>query len=65
MNQINEYIESNKKILEDRIKILKETFDEEERRHQRLNIERIRYYIMGLEDAKKYILEEGKENEKN
>lgn len=65
MNQINEYIESNKKILEERIKVLKETFDEDEIRHQRLNIERIRYYIMGLEDAKKYILEEEKENEKN
>lgn len=65
MNQINEYIESNKKILEERIKTMKEIFDEEEKRHQVLNIERIRYYIMGLEDAKKYILEEEKENEKN
>lgn len=63
MKQIEEYIESNKKLLEERIKTLKETSDEEERRHQRLNIERTRYYIMGLEDAKKYILEEEKENE--
>ena len=61
MKEIEEYIESNKKILEERIETLKEMpSSEEEKRHQRLNIERIRYYIMGLEDAKKYILEEKK-----
>lgn len=60
MNQINEYIESNKKLLEERIKALENVpiFDKEERNYQRLNIERTRYYIKGLEDAKKYILEE-------
>lgn len=58
MKQIEEYIESNKKLLEERIKTLSGISDEDEKRHQRLNIERIRYYIMGLEDAKKYIEEE-------
>lgn len=61
MKEIEEYIESNKKILEERIKTLKRMpSSDEEKRHQRLNIERMRYYIMGLEDAKKYILEEKK-----
>lgn len=58
MKQIEEYIESNKKLLKERIKTLSSISDEDEKRHQRLNIERIRYYIMGLEDAKKYIEEE-------
>lgn len=58
MKQIEEYIESNKKLLEERIKTLSSISDEDEKRYQRLNIERIRYYIMGLEDAKKYIEEE-------
>lgn len=58
MKQIEEYIESNKKLLEERIKTLSDTSDEDEKRYQTLNIERTRYYIMGLEDAKKYIEEE-------
>ncbi len=64
MKQIEEYIESNKKLLEERIKTLENVpaNDKEEKQHQRLNIERIRYYIKGLEDAKKYI-EEEKNNE--
>ena len=53
MKQIEEYIESNKKLLEERIKTLENvpTNDKEERQHQRLNIERIRYYIKGKEDG--------------
>lgn len=62
MKQIEEYIESNKKLLEERIKTLENipANNKEERQNQRLNIERIRYYIKGLEDAKKYIKEEVK-----
>lgn len=62
MYKLNEYIKENKKILEGRINYLKyiPLLAKEERRIHRLNIERIRYYIKGLEEAKKYILEEEK-----
>ena len=43
MKQIDYYIESNKKLMEEKIKN---------------DIDKVEHYIKGLEDAKKYILEE-------
>lgn len=61
MKQIIEYIESNKKLLEEaRIK-LNNTTDESEIKRLTINIERFDYYIKGLEDAKKIIEEEKEE----
>ena len=64
MKQIDYYIESNKKLLEETIKKFQETDAEEQEELRRLDkrIEIYRYYIKGLEDAKKYI-EEEKNNE--
>lgn len=65
MNEINKYIESNKLLLERRIEQLKNTpkFSDTERDRLRHNITSLRYYIMGLEDAKKYIEKESINNE--
>ena len=62
MKQIDYYIESNKKILEKRIKEFEETEPEQQKllQHIKSDIDKIEYYIKGLEDAKKYILEEEK-----
>lgn len=56
----DKYIEENKKILEKRIETRKDIpiSNENERNRQYLNIERMRFYIIGLEHAKKFILEE-------
>lgn len=59
MKQIEEYIESNKKILKETIEKRKRASGEDEKRLA-IQIERLDYYIKGLEDAKKYIIEEGK-----
>ena len=57
MKQIEEYIESNKKLLKKAIEKRKRAYGEEEKRLM-IQIERLDYYIKGLEDAKKYIEEE-------
>ncbi len=64
MKQIDYYIESNKKLMEEKIKEYQETDAEEQEELRRLDkwIAQIDYYIRGLEDAKKYI-EEEKNNE--
>lgn len=59
MKQIEEYIESNKKLLKEAIEKRKRASGEDEKRLI-IQIERLDYYIKGLEDAKKYIEEEGK-----
>lgn len=59
MEEINKYIESNKKLLEERIEQLKnETFNDIEKNRLKHNITTLRYYIMGLEHAKEYIEKE-------
>lgn len=65
MNEINKYIESNKLLLERRIEQLKNTpeFSDTERNRLRHNISTLRFYIMGLEDAKVYIEKEMINNE--
>lgn len=62
MKEIEYYIESNKKILEEKKEELSKTSRKEEDKIKRLRtwITELEGYIMGLEDAKKYI-----ENEKN
>lgn len=62
MKQIDYYIESNKKLMEEKIKEFEETDADEQEELRRLDkmIAQIDYYIRGLEDAKKYILEEEK-----
>lgn len=58
MKQIEEYIESNKKLLEK----LKKEYDATKNAYERLRIKNnmtaYEYYIKGLEDAKRYIEEE-------
>ena len=58
MKQIEEYIESNKKLLEQCKKEYNETNVESEKLRLKNNITAYEYYIKGLEDAKKYIEEE-------
>lgn len=58
MKQIEEYIESNTKLLEECKKEYKETKCESERLRLKNRITAYEYYIMGLKDAKKYIEEE-------
>lgn len=58
MKQIEEYIESNKKLLEKCKKEYELTKSESERLRLKNNMTAYEYYIKGLEDAKKYILEE-------
>ena len=60
MKQIEQYIESNKKRLEELIDEFEQTSPDEQSELKRINdmINKIEYYIKGLEDAKKYILEE-------
>lgn len=60
MKQIDYYIESNKKLMEEKIKEYQETDAQKQEELRRLDkmIAQIDYYIRGLEDAKKYILEE-------
>lgn len=59
MKEIKYYIESNKKLKEQYEKELNETKVESERLRIKNNIDKIDYYIRGLQDAIKYI-----ENEK-
>ena len=60
MKQIDYYIESNKKILEDLINKFEETEPGQQVLLQKIknDIDKVEHYIKGLEDAKKYILEE-------
>lgn len=58
MKQIEEYIESNTKLLEQCKKEYNETNSESEKLRLKNNITAYEYYIKGLEDAKKYIEEE-------
>ena len=58
MKQIEEYIESNKKLLEECKKEYEMTTSESEKLRLKNKITMYDYYIKGLEDAKKYILEE-------
>lgn len=60
MKQIEEYIKSNKELLEKCKKEYKMTSSEAEKLRIKNNITMYEYYIKGLEDAKKYILEENK-----
>lgn len=61
MKEIEYFIESNKKIKEQLIEEYNCINPNEENELKRLeiNIERVDYYIKGLEDAKKYIESEG------
>ena len=60
MKQIDEYIESNTKLMQEEIDKFNEADpnNETELLRIRMNIERYNYYILGLKDAKKYIEEE-------
>lgn len=58
MKQIEEYIESNKKLLEKCKKEYEMTSSESEKLRLKNNITMYEYYIEGLQDAKKYIEEE-------
>ena len=62
MKQIEEYIESNKKLLEECKKQYENTKCESEKLRLKNNMTAYEHYIMGLQDAKKYI-EEEKESE--
>lgn len=58
MKQILEYIESNKKLLEEYKKEYEKTKCESEKLRLKNIMTAFEYYIKGLEDAKKYIEEE-------
>lgn len=58
MKQIEEYIESNTKLLEKYEKEYEDTKCESEKLRLKNNITAFKYYIKGLVDAKKYIEEE-------
>lgn len=58
MKQIEEYIESNIKLLEECKKEYDATKNEYERLRIKSNMIAYKHYIMGLKDAKKYIEEE-------
>ena len=60
MKQIEMYIESNKRRLQEMIERRNQMIDGSEKQRLTINIERTDYYIKGLEDAKKYIEEENK-----
>ena len=61
MKEIEYYIESNKKLMEQAEKEYRETENEYERLRLHEKIEIYRHYILGLQDAVKYI-EKEKEN---
>ena len=56
MKEINEYIESNTRLYEEAKKEYEETQDESEKLRIKLNIEAYKYYVIGLRDAKNFIL---------
>lgn len=58
MKQIEEYIESNTKLMEEREKEYEATSSESERLRLYNTITAYKYYIMGLQDALRYIEEE-------
>lgn len=58
MKQIEEYIESNKKLLEKCKKEYEMTSNESEKLKLKNDMTMYEYYIKGLQDAKKYIEEE-------
>ena len=58
MKQIEKYIESNTKLMEETEKKLAQTKVESEKLRLQNQITAYKYYIMGLRDAKKYIEEE-------
>lgn len=61
MKEIEKYIESNKKLIEEYQKEYERTKVESEKLRIQNNIDKAIYYIKGLEDAIKYIKdEEGK-----
>ena len=55
MKEIEYYIESNTKLMQEKEKELKNTTNERVKEEILIMIERYKYYIMGLQDAKKYI----------
>ena len=62
MEEINEYIKSNKLLLEERKKQFEEATSDDEKAIIKDLITATDYYIRGLQDAKKYIEKErGKE----
>lgn len=61
MKQIEEYIKSNKELLEKYKKEYEMTSSESEKLRIKNVMTAFEYYIKGLEDAKKYILEESKQ----
>lgn len=64
MKEIDYYIESNTKLLKDRIEARNNTTDLEERKRLTILIKETDYYIRGLKDAKEYIKKElGDKNE--
>lgn len=58
MKQIDYYIESNTRLLEEKMKEYEENECESDKLIIKDYITAYKYYIKGLEDAKKYILEE-------
>lgn len=58
MKQIDYFIESNKKLLEEYKKEYENTKCESEKLRLKNKMTAFEYYIKGLEDAKKYIEEE-------
>ena len=58
MKQIEQYIESNWELLKKWREEYAEATSESEKQRLLINIQRTEYYIMGLEDARRYIKEE-------
>lgn len=64
MKEIDYYIESNTKLLKDRIEARNNTTNLEERKRLTILIKETDYYIKGRKDAKEYIKKElGDKNE--
>ena len=60
MKEIEKYIKTNQMYLEDCKEQLKKEKSETEINRLKINIERYEYYIMGLQDAKRYFERESK-----
>ena len=60
MKEIEYYIKSNNKLMEEWEKELNKTKVESERLRIKNNIDKVYYYIKGLKDAKQYIEDEEK-----
>ena len=61
MKEINEYIESNTRLYEEAKKEYEETQDESERLRLRNLMEGYKYYVLGLRDARDFIIKDMKE----